>query len=76
MRVFLDAPHAPDTLVLQRFESAKAAAEDPVDAGSTEHHFLVEPVFEGLMREHSRKAYLASAHVELVRNRIDVRSRL
>src|SRR6266705_4859111 len=34
VRIFLDAPHASNTLVLQRFESAKAASENPVNARS------------------------------------------
>ncbi len=75
MRIFLDAPHAPDTLVLQRFESAEAASEDPGDARPAQDHFLVESIFEGLMNKHRRKAKLTSAHIELVRNSIDMRSR-
>src|SRR5438093_8063578 len=76
VRVLLDAPHASDALVLQRFESAKVASKDPVDARPAKHNFLVQPVFEGLVNKHSCEAQLASAHVKLVRNLIDVRSRL
>src|SRR5207302_6592795 len=76
MRVFLDAPHAPDALVLQRLESAEAASKHPVDARPAKHNFLVQPVLEGLVNKHRCEAQLASAHVKLVRNLIDVRSRL
>jgi hypothetical protein len=76
VRVFLDAPHATDTFLLQRFESAKAAPEDPVNAGSAKHHFFVELVLEGFMQQHSCQAKLSGTHIELVRNGIYMRSGL
>ena len=76
MRVFLDASHASDAFVLQRFESAEAASKHPVDARPAKHNFLVQPVLEGLVNKHRCEAQLAGAHVKLVRNLIDVRSRL
>src|SRR5437588_707475 len=76
VRVFLDASHASDAFVLQRFESAEAATKDPVDARPAKHNFLVQPVFEGLVKKHCCEAQLAGAHIKLVRNLIDVRSRL
>src|SRR5438132_516844 len=76
VRVFLDASHAPDTFLLQRFESAEAASKHPVDARPAKHNFLVQFVFEGLVNKHRCEAHLASAHVKLVRNLIGVRSRL
>jgi hypothetical protein len=75
VRIFLDTPHAPDTFVLQRSESAEVSAEDPVDTGSTENDFLVELELESLMHQHTGKPHLTRTHVKLVRNLIDMRSR-
>src|SRR5205807_3841532 len=75
VRILLNTPHAPDTLVLQRLEPAKPSTKDPVDTRSTENNFLVELVLESLMHQHSRKPQLARTHIELVRNLIDMRSR-
>src|SRR5439155_16214978 len=75
VRIFLDTPHTPNTLVLQRLEPAKPSTKNPVDTRSTENNFLVELVLESLMHQHSRKPHLTRTHVKLVRNLIDMRSR-
>src|SRR5207245_10372601 len=65
----------PDRRWHQRREAAKTSPEDPVDAEPAQNDFLVELELESLMHQHSRKPQLARTHIELVRNRMDVRSR-
>jgi hypothetical protein len=72
MRVFLDTPHAPDTLVLQRLEPTKPSSKDPVDARSTENNFLVELELESLTHQHGSKSNFSRAHVKLVRSLKDM----
>jgi hypothetical protein len=68
----LDAPHTSNALLLDRFETAKASGKNPVDAGPTQNDFFVETVLERFMDQHSGESYFARAHVELVRDRVNV----
>jgi len=74
MRILLNTPHTPDTLVLQRLEPAEVSPEDPVDTRSRENDFLVQLELESLMHQHHRKPNFSRAHVELVGNLKHMRS--
>src|SRR5207249_10542446 len=75
VRIFLDAPHTPDTLVLQRLEPTKVSAEDSVDAWPAKDDFLVELELESLMHQHGSQPNFLRAYIEPVRNLIDMRGR-